>query len=87
MTKSKASRTIIWTDGARHNNQLGRKFKWESVNHRRQCVTSDGVHTNTVECANSMTKKRLNRERSVLGRKSSQRADRVQAIAEKITAA
>ena len=68
---------------ARHNIQLGNNYQWKSVNHRREWVTQEGVHTNTVECANSMAKKRLKPEGSVLGRKSGRRADRVQAIAEK----
>ena len=75
-------RTRIWTDGARHNIRLGQNYKWESVNHRRQWVTKEGVHTNTVECANSIVKKRSKREGGVLGRKGARRDDRVQAYAE-----
>ena len=75
-------RTRIWTDGARHNIRLGERYKWNSVNHLRQWVTAEGVHKNTVECANSVAKKRLNRKGNVFGRKV-RRADRVQANAEK----
>ena len=76
-------RTRIWTDGACHNVCLGENYKWESVNHRRQWVTEGGVHTNTVECANSILKKRSKRDGGVLGRKVARREDRVQAYAEK----
>ena len=75
-------RKRIWTDGARHNIRLGGRYKWNSMNHRREWITEEGVHTNTVECANSVAK-RLNREGNVLGRKKDKRADRVQANAEK----
>ena len=53
--------------GARHNLKLRSKYEWRSVNHRQQWVTPDGVHTNTVECANSMAKKRLKREGNIWG--------------------
>ena len=79
------SRTKIWTHGARHNLSLRGKYKWESVNHKGQWVTNEGVHTNTVECANSMVKKRLKRDGNVLGRKLEKRGDRIQAYAEVCT--
>ena len=40
------------------------------------------MHTNTVECANSIVKKRSKREGGVLDRKAARREDRVQAYAE-----
>ena len=76
-------RTRIWTDGARHNIRVGGRYKWNSVNHRREWIAEEGVHTNTVECANSVAKKGLNGEGNVLGRKKDKRADGVQANAEK----
>ena len=69
--------------GARHNLKFRSKYEWRSVNHRQQWVTPDGVHTNTVECASFMAKKRLKREGNILGSKPGKRSDRVQAIAEK----
>ena len=82
-TLAAGPRTKIWTDSARHNLQLNGQCKWESVVHRREWVTSGGVHTNTVEGANSLVKKALKREGSVLGRKAEKRCHRVRALAEK----
>ena len=56
------STTRIWTDSARHNLQLQGRYKWEKVVHRRELVTQEGVHTNTIESANSLVKKTLKRE-------------------------
>ena len=77
------SRTRIWTDSARHNLQLQGRYKWEKVVHRREWVTQEGVHTNTVESANSLVKKTLKREGGVLGRGDEKRGSRVRALAEK----
>ena len=51
--------------------------------HRREWVTQEGVHTNTVESANSLVKKTLKREGGVLGRGDEKRGSRVRALAEK----
>ena len=75
-------RTRIWTDSARHNLQL-QGYKWKKVVHRRGLVTQEGVHTNTVESANSLVKKTLKRERGVLGRVDEKRGSRVRTLAEK----
>ena len=78
-----SSRTRIHTDGARHNNFLEGKYQWDSVIHRNEWISDSGVHTNTVEGANSMLKRTLTRCGGQLGRSNENRHERVRALAEK----
>ena len=65
-------RTRIWTDGATHNAPgFDGKYLWSEVIHRNEWII-EGVHTNIVEGANSMLKKRLMCEWGSLGRSSLQ---------------
>ena len=80
---TRGSRTRIWTDGAPHNTGLAGKYRWESVKHKDEWVTDEGVHTNTVEGANSMLKRRLVSEGGSLGRSDDTREMRLGAIGQK----
>ena len=81
---ARGPRTRIWTDGATHNAPgFDGKYRWSEVIHRNEWITEEGVHTNTVEGANSMLKKRLVCEGGSLGRSESSRKARLRAITEK----
>eukprot|EP00760_Papus_ankaliazontas_P026387 PhM_4_TR3032/c0_g1_i1/m.93612 len=48
--------TNVWTDSFRSNIPLMHYVRWKAVNHRREWITPDGVHTNTVESMNGQLK-------------------------------
>eukprot|EP00479_Gromia_sphaerica_P014340 TRINITY_DN8467_c0_g1_i1.p1 TRINITY_DN8467_c0_g1~~TRINITY_DN8467_c0_g1_i1.p1 ORF type:complete len:115 (-),score=9.95 TRINITY_DN8467_c0_g1_i1:75-419(-) len=48
--------TVVVTDGHRSYFWLANIFKWFSVIHKIEFVTSDGIHTNKVEGRNNLIK-------------------------------
>eukprot|EP00760_Papus_ankaliazontas_P036923 PhM_4_TR8407/c4_g2_i5/m.59072 len=76
----------VWTDSFRSNWPLCEFLRWKAVNHRREWVTPDGVHTNTVEGINGMLKKALRLRGGSLGKVKATRENRVRYLAEVVNA-